>query len=243
MIYDYMIYDILRDDYNRRQLERVKLPENILHVTEIINPCHAKVFYDRHIKYMELKQGFINVVEHGNIIHDWIVAQFTMKEPNRFVGEGEVEKKTIYGYGVYGKIDLYDLKNNAVIEIKTVSPQGFKHKEKEANYTYIWQVQLYMWLMDTDMGVIEMISRSNYRDIIDLEVKEFDVYRDNETIKKLLRKGEVIYKMLKGELPITGVYRVGEYLEKVGLIRDREHFSWMCKYCIYSDICRYKDRV
>lgn len=253
------IREIIHDDYKIRQAERQLLTLGELTATEVINPCHAQVFFRRVGKF-ELNEDTLMTVEHGSILHDWITEHLASKGLGRYSVRKElVYNLTIANILIRGHPDVIDLDNSAIVELKTINPVGmaFVKMRGEPHLDHLLQVELYMFMIHSRTGrkfsgSIVYISRAKgyYKgvEVKDLEMLEFDI-KDYEPkhIGFLQGKAKILSDQLRKSIEENRMYAEGvvettrNSYSRVFGVEDTEYL-WKCRFCEYNIVCPWYTR-
>jgi len=219
MVYVEVLEEILENDYARRQAERKLLTTNELTITEVVNPCHLQVYFNRYIdlsrlvgRYPEIAPEVIrsmHYLEHGSILHDLFTERISLKYAGKFAVKQELRYK-LDDLIIIGHPDIVNIDHEAVVELKTVSPRSFnfiKNISKEPNIDHKLQLEAYMYMLKKIYpipftGYIDYIckARSVYgkKNIVnDFDMLEFMIDKyDEEDIKFLEEKARMLHKQL-----------------------------------------------
>jgi len=186
-----------------------ELKPDEIHVHEVVQ-CLRKSYYER--KYYSKRYEHISdtksvILGLGLAVHEALENIFS-----RVLG-AECEKefvKTVYIAGndikVVGTVDLWI--NGTVVDLKTVN----KIPDRPYDH-HILQLQMYMWLTDTDTAYVVYICKRDGR------VRVHGVVRDQRVIDRLIDRVAVFYKHLRDDT-----------------VPPPEE-TILCKYCEYSLDC------
>lgn len=181
--------------------QRVVLDNSIIHVVEI-SGCLRRAYYDRNIPRARLDVHNV-VMAIGNGIH------YQLQELLRSEGwrpEYEVSwdfKK----FKLIGHIDLYNPRENIVLELKTVNKVPDKPYD-----SHVIQVNTYLAMVRSRKGYIAYIAR-------DGNIRVYKVSYDKELWEKAVRRAFYLFYSLRDRKP------------------PKPEQSFLCSYCPYKWKC------
>ncbi|MFH1420667.1 MAG: PD-(D/E)XK nuclease family protein [Candidatus Aenigmatarchaeota archaeon] len=112
---------------------------------------------------------------------------------------------------------------NYVVEMKSISPFGFKKTVDAPKVEHLKQLQLYLNYFNMQKGIILMENKG------DQELKEFVVEKNDLLIKKILRDFEALREMIgRNETPKIPDRTLWEY-DKCGYCPYKEHCGNVAK--------------
>jgi len=197
-------------------------PQDYLFVSDIEEPCNVKLWHRLHgtqTNPLTISKNFI--FRQGDEIHRLIVTAFLeSKEINLISAEPFLDLG-----GVHGRCDAIISfrreKDLYIVEIKSVNPYAMKYVPKRA---HVLQLQTYLYGYKIDKGMLVYYNKGTQT------MKEIPIKSDNKKIEKLLKDlDDRRKKLLKmTELPPKPNKKKWEY--------D------MCKWCQFSENCKYQGR-
>jgi len=178
--------------------------DNIIHVSEV-SGCLRKAYYIR--KYgQDIIPKYAVLMSYGNGIHE-LLQNYLIKKGWRI--EYPVSRQFKY-LRLVGHIDLYEPRQNIVVEIKTTS------KIPREPYTeHVRQINTYAYLLGT-MPTLYLIYIDRMGDI-----KVFNIPRNYELWKDMIKRAYYLY------------YSIRDNKEPR---REKNH---LCEYCPFKDKCLY----
>ncbi len=187
-------------------------------VTELLS-CSRKVFYER-MKYK------INVKDLYSFSYLYLINKIGNELHNIFqdLSNNDESEKTIISerYKVKGRID--DVRDNFLIEYKTIDADKFKNKYIDNHYN---QACIYSYLLNSEYGykidtiTIVYIIRNLKR------IVPFDLPLKNKEAIKFLDKAPVLKECIDKKI----------VPEPIGA--DKEQ----CRYCLYKQYCKKESNV
>lgn len=189
------------------------------------------------------KHGVINKYEFnqatiGSLVH--IGIQELLKK--EYISEYDVEVKNIYkGFDLTGSIDLLDIKNRELFDIKVTKQYTMTKVLTEPNHQYIWQLSLYRYALHKMFGF-------DFKPYIIFVLKDggFD-------FKSMLTKPSIVIEPIpyksyeEGENKVFNIIDNLMSKEPVPQCKDlwfrktkNGAFPMRCKlYCSYNEVCPY----
>lgn len=169
----FIITKILYDAMIREQEERMQEARDpsIIYVTDLVACTHK--YHLRHV-FPEVTVRFEPSAVMGNLVHLGLEKYL---EENGFQIEVQLEKKyKIEGkeYLLKGRIDAYKPDEKIIVEIKSSrTPQNLPREH------HIYQLQIYMNLLDTDKGILIYITPD--------KILEYTFRKEKIDIKSLIK--------------------------------------------------------
>jgi len=180
----------------------------------------------------------------GSIMHKGI--EIILSKYDDFETEVDVEYEFVNGWKLSGSIDIVDVENKIIYDVKVTKQYTIEQLKKEPEHHYIWQLSVYRYLMNklmnTDYNIkllailkdgTDFDSRTgtarDHISIIDLEPKSY------EEVER--RFYEITSEINKFE--ITDSYP--EKCENLWFRKIKGNLIPMkCEiYCSYKDVCPY----
>ncbi len=257
------IYEMLMREYEYRQMQREEKLKNkkIISATEIANFCEEKAILRLRGVKPEIKKERIGARLHGVILHETFERLLNLY----FRGKYDMEKEVVVkmkDWKIIGHPDIMLINRNMrdLYDFKFVNPTKFKiaQETKEPSLLYIWQTNLYMYMLrkngiPIEKGHIVYVNKSSMtfrskgekKRIDEFSLLRLDAPYNEKAVAVLLKHAEdIITKFERGEDGFNvekTVEKLKSYYEMMGLdpsVIDKENFpKWGCEYCDYIDIC------
>lgn len=181
--------------------------------------CPRKIYYS----FVEHKpmEDLYGIFKLGEQIHEFVQDVFVNSDLYSSVETERVLMIWTPEFNISGRIDIYGIKENGEREVWEIKSRSASYWDifNEPNACHVAQLQLYLLAERLEKGYLLYVNKNN------LDIKVFEVKKDEKLINKLFDKFKIVQEALNKKTPPA---ETGE--------------KWECKYCPYAVECELYDK-